>query len=127
MTKKDKEKALEILLGFKKRAERLSEKAEGWEVNSNLNKMMKKMGIPLEFAGGGKLSEKGKIKLTESIKYKLEDLKNHFSSVYHMVQKNPMIWDKKIESNEMKLGKKVSFYEKITPILFQKKKEKIKE
>ena len=123
MTKKDKEKALETLLGFKKRAEKLSKKAEDWEVNSNLNKIMKKMGIPLEFSGGGKLSKKGKVKLVQSVQYKLNVLKNHFSSVYRMVQKNPVIWDKKIESNERKLGKRISFYEKITPILFQKKKE----
>ena len=84
---------------------------------------MKKMGIPLEFFGGSELSEKGKMKLTESIKYKLSVLKNHFSSVYRMVQKNPIIWDKKIETNERKLGKRISFYEKIIPILFQKKKE----
>ena len=123
MTKKDKEKALEILLGFKKRAEKLSKKSEEWEVNLNLNKIMKKMGIPLEFSGGGKLSKKGKVKLVQSVQYKLNVLKNHFSSVYRMVQKNPVIWDKKIESNERKLGKRISFYEKITPILFQKKKE----
>ena len=127
MIKQNKEKALEVLLSFKKRAEKLSEKAEKWEVNSNLNKVMKKMGIPLEFSGGGKLSSKGKIKLVQSIKYRLGVLKNHFSSVYRMVQKNPTIWDKKIESNERKLGKRISFYEKITPILFQKKKEENKQ
>ena len=71
MTKKDKEKALEILLGFKKRAEKLSKKAEDWEVNSNLNKIMKKMGIPLEFSGGGKLSKKGKVKLVQSVQSNL--------------------------------------------------------
>ena len=123
MNKKDKEKALEILRSFKKRAERLSDKSEKWEVNPNLDKMMKKMGIPLEFSGGSNLSKKGRVKLIESVKYKLDVLKNHFSSVYRMVQKNPMIWDKKIENNERKLGKRISFYEKITPILFRKKKE----
>ena len=85
---------------------------------------MKKKGDPLEISGGGKLSEKGRVKLTQSIKNKLDVLKNHFSSVYRMVQKNPMIWDKKIESNEKKLGKRISFYEKITPILFRKKIKK---
>ena len=127
MAKKDNEKALEVLLGFKKRAEKLSKKADEWEVNSNLDKIMKKMGIPLEFSGGGKLSKKGKVKLTQSIKGKLDVLKNHFSSVYRMVQKNPTIWDKKIEGNERKLGNRISFYEKITPILFRKKKEDIKQ
>ena len=124
MNKKDKEKALDILRNFKKRAEKLSVKSERWEVNPNLGKIMKKMGVPLEFSGGNKLSKKGRIKLVESIKDKLDVLKNHFSSVYRMVQKNPMIWDKKIENNERKLGKRISFYEKITPILFRKKKEK---
>ena len=123
MNKKDKEKALDILRNFKKRAEKLSVKSERWEVNPNLGKIMKKMGVPLEFSGGNKLSKKGRIKLVESIKDKLDVLKNHFSSVYRMVQKNPMIWDKKIENNERKLGKRISFYEKITPILFRKKKE----
>ena len=122
MNKKDKEKALDILRNFKKRAEKLSVKSERWEVNPNLGKIMKKMGVPLEFSGGNKLSKKGRIKLVESIKDKLDVLKNHFSSVYRMVQKNPMIWDKKIENNERKLGKRISFYEKITPILFRKKK-----
>ncbi len=124
MTKKETAKALEILLGFKKRAEKLSEKAKEWEVNTNLNKIMKKMSIPLEFSGGGELSKKGKIKLIQSIRYKLDVLRDHFSSVYHTIQKNPMIWDKKIESNEKKLGKRISFYEKIIPILFRKKTEK---
>ena len=124
MNKKDKEKALETLLSFKKRAEKLSKKAEEWEVNTSLNKMMKKMGVPLEFSGGSSLSQKGRIKLIQSIKYRLSVLKDHFSSVYRMVQKNPMIWDKKIESNEKKLGKRISFYEKITPILFRKKIKK---
>ena len=123
MNKKDKEKALEVLRNFKKRAEKLSAKSEKWEVNPNLGKIMKKMGVPLEFSGGSKLSKKGRIKLVESIKNKLDVLKNHFSSVYRMVQKNPMIWDKKIENNERKLGKRISFYEKITPILFRKIKE----
>ena len=124
MTKKDKEKAMESLLSFKKRAEKLSDKSKKWEVNPNLNKIMKKMGIPLEFSGGYKLSKKGRAKLVQSIRYRLDVLKNHFLSVYRMVQKNPTIWDKKIESNEKKLGKRISFYEKITPILFRKKKEK---
>ena len=124
MNKKDKEKALEILRNFKKRAEKLSVKSENWEVNPNLSKIMKKMGVPLEFSSGSKLSKKGRIKLVESIRNKLDVLKNHFSSVYRMVQKNPMIWDKKIENNERKLGKRISFYEKITPILFRKIKEK---
>jgi len=124
MNKKDKEEVLEILRNFKKRAERLSDKSEKWEVNPNLGKMMKKMGIPLEFSGGSKLSKKGRVKLVESISGKLDVLKNHFSSVYRMIQKNPMIWDKKIENNERKLGKRISFYEKITPILFRNKKEK---
>ena len=124
MNKKDKEKALDILRNFKKRAEKLSVKSEQWEVNPNLGKIMKKMGVPLEFSGGNKLSKKGRIKLVESIKNKLDVLKNNFSSVYRMVQKKPMIWDKKIENNERKLGKRISFYEKITPILFRKKKDK---
>ena len=124
MTKKETAKALEILLGFKKRAEKLSEKAKEWEVNTNLNKIMKKMSIPLEFSGGGELSKKGKIKLIQSIRYKLDVLRDHFSSVYHTIQKNPMIWDKKIESNEKKIGKRISFYEKIIQILFRKKTEK---
>ena len=127
MNKKDKEKALDILRNFKKRAEKLSVKSEQWEVNPNLGKIMKKMGVPLEFSGGDKLSKKGRIKLVESIKNKLDVLKNHFSSVYRMVQKNPMIWDKKIENNERKLGKRISFYEKITPILFRKMKEEKKQ
>ena len=121
---KEQEKALELLAGFKKRVERLNNKSKSWEVNPNLNKIMKKMGIPLEFFGGSKLSKKGRTKLVQSIKYKLTVLKNHFSSVHRMVQKNPMIWDKKIENNERKLGKKISFYERITPILFRKTKEK---
>ena len=122
MNKKEKEQALEILLGFKDRAERLSKKSKEWEVNSNLEKIMKKMGVPLEFVGG-KLSKKGRIKLVQSIQNRLDVLKDHFSSVYRMVQKNPIIWDKKIESNERKLGKRISFYEKMTPILFRKKKD----
>ena len=122
MNKKEKEKALELLLSFKNRAEKLSKKSKEWEVNSNLDKIMKKMGVPLEFLGG-KLSKKGQEKLVQSIQYKLDVLKNHFASLHRMVQTNPIIWDKKIESNEKKLGKRISFYEKITPILFRKKKE----
>ena len=106
MTKKDKEKAMESLLSFKKRAEKLSDKSKKWEVNPNLNKIMKKMGIPLEFSGGYKLSKKGRVKLIQSIRYRLDVLENHFLSVYRMVQKNPTIWDKKIESNEKKIREK---------------------
>ena len=120
MNKQDKEKALEILLNFKNRAEKLSKKSEEWEVNSNLDKIMKKMGVPLEIVGGGNLSKKGRVKLVQSIQNRLLVLKNHFASVYRMVQKNPIIWDKKIENNERKLGKRISFYEKMTPILFRK-------
>jgi len=123
MNKKDIEKALKTLSNFKERAKKLSDKAEEWEVNLNLNKAMKKMGIPLEFSTGNKMSKKGREKLIKSVIYKLSVLKNHFSSVHRMVEKNPTIWDKKIESNEKKLGRRISFYEKITPILFRKKKE----
>jgi len=122
MNKKSQEKALEIISSFKRRAEKLTKKSENWEVNPSLGKIMKKMGIPLEFPGGHKLSKKGRDKLVVFIKHKLSVLSNHFLSVYRMVKKNPMIWDKKIESNEKKLGKRISFYEKITPILFRKKK-----
>lgn len=122
MNKKEHKKALEIISSFKKRAEKLTNRAEEWEVNTNLNKIMKKMGIPLEFSGGKKLSERGKEKLIQSIKYKLNVLKNHFFSLHRMVKKNPVIWDKKIETNERKLGKRISFYEKITPIIFRRKK-----
>ncbi len=124
--KKQKEEALKKLADFKKRAEKLRKKSRNWEVNPNVNKIMKKMGIPLEISGSKKLTKKRKDKLIRSIKYKLTILKNHFDSVYKTVKKNPMIWDKKIENNERKLGKKISFYERIAPILFRDKTKKKK-
>jgi hypothetical protein len=128
MTKKSKKKkqkkALETLSGFEKRAEKLRDKAEDWEVNPDINKLMKKMGIPLKVSYKKGLSKKRKAKFLRAIKYKLTTLQKHFSSVARMVEKNPRVWDKKIKRNERKLQRQLKFYERITPIIFRKKRKK---
>ena len=70
------------------------------------------------------LSEKEKKKLLRSVKRKLTFLKKHFSSVYLVIQKNPVIWDKKIKDTEKELEKILAFYEKVSPLLFRKKSGK---
>ncbi len=124
--KKQQKKALKTLARFKERAKELRNKAEKWEVNPNVNKLMKKMGVPLEISYKKGLSDKRKTKLLRSIKYKLTTLKKHFDSVYRMVKKNPTVWDKKIKGNEKKLEKRLTFYERITPIMFRKEKKEKK-
>ncbi len=121
-TKKKTKKALKTLSEFEERANKLREKAEKWEVNPDINKLMKKMGIPLKVSYKKGLSKKRKTKLLRSIKYKLTTLQKHFSSVSRMVKKNPRVWDKKIKRNEKKLRKRLRFYERITPIVFRKEK-----
>src|SRR6056297_3146989 len=102
-TKKKTKKALKTLSEFEERANKLREKAEKWEVNPDINKLMKKMGIPLKVSYKKGLSKKRKTKLLRLIKYKLTTLQKHFSSVSRMVKKNPRVWDKKIKRNEKKL------------------------
>jgi len=52
----------------------------------------------------------------------LTSLKKHFLSVHKVIQKNPSgFWDKKIKDTEKDLEKLLDLYEKMAPMLFQKK------
>lgn len=124
--KKRHQKTLSYIWSLKERAEKLRKKANNWEVNPNISKIMKEIDVPLEFFSEKELPEKEKKKLLRLTKHRLTTLKKHFLSVHRMVQKNPMIWDKKIKETERELGKHLAFYEKVAPLLFRKKTKKSK-
>ena len=120
MDKKKHKKAVLYVNSLKERAEKLREEADYWKVNPNIYGTMKKIGFSLEFFRKKKLSEKEKKKLLRLTKRKLTSFKKHFSSVYRVMQENPMIWNKKIKETEEKLEQALSFYEKAVPFLFRK-------
>ena len=126
MDKKKHKKVILYIQSLKKRAERLRKDADDWEVSPRLNKRMKKIGVLLEFFKKDKLSEKEEKKLLGLTKRKLSLFNRHFSSICRVIQKNPMIWSKKIRDSEKELEKTLALYEKITPLLFQKKTKKPK-
>ncbi|MBU1091469.1 hypothetical protein KKA27_01215 [Patescibacteria group bacterium] len=124
--KKKHKKNVLYIRSLKKRAEKLRKKADNWEVNTNIHRIMKGIGFPLEFFTEKELSEKEKKRLLRLTKYKLTSFQKHFASVHSVLQKNPMIWSKKIKETEKELEKALAFYENVTPLLFRKKTKKSK-
>ena len=126
MDKKKHKKVILYICSLKKRAEKLRKKADNWEVSPNIHRTMKKIDFPLDLFAEKELSEKDKKKLLRLTKHKLTSFKKHFASVHAVLQKNPMIWSKKIKDTEKELEKGLAFYEKATPLLFRKKTKKSK-
>lgn len=124
--KKKHKKNVLYIRSLKKRAEKLRKKADNWEVNTNIHRIMKGIDFPLEFFTEKELSEKEKKRLLRLTKYKLTSFKRHFASVHDVLQKNPMIWSKKIKETEKELEKAFAFYKSVTPLLFRKKTKKSK-
>lgn len=129
MDKEKYQEALSYVWALKERAEKLREEANSWEVKPKISTRLKKLKTcsgPLEriikIASKPKLTEKDKEQLTRLTKHRLTSLKKHFLSVHTVIQKNPSgFWDKKIKSTERKLEVLLTLYEKMAPMLFQKK------
>lgn len=135
MEKKKHQKILSYTWSLKERAEKLRKKASGWEVKPNIIKRrIKEIDTHSKFLGQiikislkSELTEKEKKQLIRLTKRRLTSLKKHFLSVHSMIQKNPSrIWDKKIKSTERELEERIVIYERVLPLIFQKKPKKPK-
>lgn len=121
MDEKKHQKAVLYMNSLRERAERLQEEAKCWKINPHRRKAIKKIGFPLDFFSKKELSEREKRKLLNLIRRELVSFKKHFSSVCRVVQKNPMVWNRKVKETEKRLEEALSFYEKVAPFLFQGK------
>lgn len=114
--------------------EKLYKEANYWEVRPRISKKIEKIDTRskvlrqiMRLALKSKLNKKEKKQLIRLTKTRLASLIKHFLSVYSIVQKNPSrIWDKKIKVTEKNLAESLTLYEKIVPLLFQKKFKKPK-
>jgi len=125
---------LSYIWSLKERVEKLYKEANYWEVRPRISKKIEKIDTRskvlrqiMRLALKSKLNKKEKKQLIRLTKTRLASLIKHFLSVYSIVQKNPSrIWDKKIKVTEKNLAESLTLYEKIVPLLFQKKFKKPK-
>lgn len=128
------QKILSYIWSLKERTEKLRKEADDWEVKPHISKRIKKIDTHSKFLGRiikiafkPELTKKEKKQLISLTKRRFTLLKRHFLSVYNLIQENPSrIWDKKIKSTERELEEHLVLYEKIVPLLFQKKSKRTK-
>jgi hypothetical protein len=131
---KTQQKNLSYIRSLKERVEKLRKEANNWEVRSQISKRIRDIDNPsrslriiTKIASKMKLTEREKKRLIGLTKRRLSSLKKHFLSVYNIIQKNPSrIWDKRIKITEKELEERVAIYERILPLIFQKKSKKPK-
>jgi hypothetical protein len=132
MNKKEITKTLSSVWSLQKRTEKLLAEAKKWEVKPNINEKVKKIDRPSRVLGQletiirmslkPELNKKEKKQLIRFTKRRLTTLKKHFSSIHNLAKKNPnILLDKKIITTEKILEERLSIYEKVIPLLFQKK------
>jgi hypothetical protein len=132
MEKTEIVKLLSEYESLKKRVEKLLEGSKKWEVKNNFEKKLKRLKIPqknlgqlekiIKIASKTKLTPKHKKQLVQITRRRLLILAKHFSSIYEILKKNPDLFsDKKIATSQENLKEKLSFYEKIVPVLFEKR------
>lgn len=129
MDNKKQQETLLYVWSLKERAEELLVKASNWEVKPSISKKVKRIDNRSKFLGQiiklslkPELTKKDKKQLINFTKARLNSLKKHFLSVHNILQENPnIIWDKRIEATEKELEERLTLYEKVVPLLFQKK------
>ena len=128
----EQKKGLSNIFSLKRKVEKLRKEVDLLEVRPIINKKIKKidtngkiLGVIIKIASKTELKLKDKKELMRLTRQRLISLKEHFLSIYDLIQKNPtMVLDRKIKSTEKDLKERVTTYEKVIPLLFRKKEKK---